>query len=30
MEFVVLAVFAGIVGGYGLTKIFDEKRGDNR
>lgn len=29
MEFIVLAVFAGMVGGYGLIKAFDDdERGD--
>lgn len=27
MEFIVLAVFAGVVGGYGLSKAFDDERG---
>lgn len=31
MEFIVFAVFAGIIGGYGLTKAFDndERGGKN-
>jgi hypothetical protein len=31
MEFIVLAVFAGVVGGYGLVKAFDndERGGKN-